>query len=63
VFCISIVEVFINLIANAIKYSPINDTVDVSVSKVADEVLIAIKDHGIGIEQKDQQKYLNVFLG
>lgn len=47
-------QVLINLIANAIKYSPKSNRVDISVKTTIDsEILISIKDYGIGIEEKD----------
>lgn len=55
-------QVLINLIANAIKYSPSSDVVDIAVALVEDEVLVSIKDYGIGIEEKDQKKVFERFF-
>lgn len=54
-------QVLINLIANAIKYAPNSDVVDVSLSTAGDEVLVRIKDYGIGIDEKDQKKIFERF--
>ncbi|MCX2582773.1 PAS domain S-box protein [Pedobacter sp. MR22-3] len=55
-------QVLINLIANAIKYSPKSNQVDIAVSTTENEVLIDIKDYGIGIEAKDQTKIFERFF-
>jgi PAS domain S-box-containing protein len=54
-------QVLINLIANAIKYSPDNKIIDISVLPVNDQVQIAIQDYGIGIDKKDQDKIFDRF--
>ncbi|WGQ10612.1 PAS domain-containing protein [Pedobacter gandavensis] len=55
-------QVLINLISNAIKYSPSSDVVDISVLLTGNEVQVAIKDDGIGIEEKDQRKIFERFF-
>ena len=56
-------QVLINLIANAIKYSPKSNRIDISVkTTIGSEVLISIKDYGIGIEEKDQKKIFERFF-
>ncbi len=40
-----------NLITNAIKYTPKNGTVKISVSTIANHVKISIVDSGVGIER------------
>lgn len=42
-------QVFINLLDNAIRYSPPGESVSVNVSRVGDEVLASVQDHGPGI--------------
>lgn len=54
-------QVLINLIANAIKYSPESFVVDISVARAEDEVRIDIADYGIGIDEKDQQNIFKRF--
>lgn len=54
-------QVLINLLANAVKYSPKSNVVDIAVSAIGDEVLIAVKDYGIGIEEKNQKKIFERF--
>lgn len=45
-------RVLLNLISNAIKFSNPQGTIAVSVSDLADQVEIAVRDTGIGIEEK-----------
>jgi len=46
-------QVFSNVLANAIKYSPGGGAIVVDAESTADEVVVAIADHGIGIPQSD----------
>jgi len=46
-------QVFSNLLSNAIKYSPGGGNIDVDADIVANEVVVAISDHGIGIPPDD----------
>jgi len=46
-------QVFSNLLSNAIKYSPAGGMIEVDAELVADEVVIAIADRGIGIPAGD----------
>jgi PAS domain S-box-containing protein len=54
-------QVLINLIANAVKYGPDSDVIDINLSGGNSEVLISIKDYGIGIDEKDQRKIFERF--
>lgn len=54
-------QVLINLISNAIKYSPENKMVDIDVSLVSNQAQIAIRDYGIGINKSDQNKIFERF--
>jgi two-component system sensor histidine kinase/response regulator len=51
--CLSLSEVFVNIIGNAIKYSPDGTKVLVKVEEKANNILVSIKDAGIGIPQED----------
>jgi signal transduction histidine kinase len=42
-------QVFINLINNAVKFSPVGKTVEVAAIRGEDEVSVTITDHGLGI--------------
>jgi len=51
-------QVLAKLLSNAIKYSPSSRDIEVQVSNKNNELLFAVKDHGVGIEQKH---LLNIF--
>lgn len=53
--------VFENLINNAIKYSPNGGTVTVEVALSKTNVIVRVKDQGIGIDQKDIPRLFNKF--
>lgn len=48
--------IFQNLISNAIKYSPKNTKVYITIKKDKENVMVSVKDKGYGIPQKDQKK-------
>lgn len=54
-------QVLINLINNAIKYSPDADRVDVDLSSIRSGVRIDVKDYGIGISQEEMDKIFDRF--
>jgi signal transduction histidine kinase len=54
-------QVLINLITNAIKYSPQADTVIIQVAKDQENALISVQDFGIGIAEAHQQKVFERF--
>lgn len=54
-------QVFINLITNAVKYSPHADTVIVRLAKTADQAIVSVQDFGIGIAEVHQQHIFERF--
>ncbi len=57
-----IAQVLINFITNAIKYSPSNQNVEVIIHKTENgDMAVSVKDHGIGIDKKDQKKIFERF--
>jgi two-component system phosphate regulon sensor histidine kinase PhoR len=58
----SIEEMVMNLLLNAIKYTPENGTVELKASGQEDSVLIEISDTGIGIPQEEQHKIFDEFF-
>lgn len=54
-------QVLINLIDNAIKYTPDRGTIAVSASEEADRVLIEVRDSGIGIPREDLSRIFERF--
>jgi signal transduction histidine kinase len=58
---IYIQETIANLLANAVKYTPLNGKIDVCVKDQADSVLIQVRDTGIGIPEDEVQNIFNEF--
>lgn len=56
-----IAQVLVNLISNAIKYSPATSPIKISMHKEHNQVYISIIDKGIGISEKDHQKIFERF--
>lgn len=54
-------QVINNLISNAVKYSPKNTAVKVSIQTQEGRVKVSVQDRGIGIKLKDQQNIFKRF--
>lgn len=55
-------QVLINLISNAIKYSPAADKVIVKSHRNGSDITISVEDFGIGIRKEDQGKIFDRFF-
>jgi PAS domain S-box-containing protein len=55
-------HLLINILSNAIKFSPENSEIIVSSKFLNGEYKLAIKDHGFGISDEDQKKLFNPFF-
>ena len=55
-------QILYNLVSNAIKYSPENDTVDISISSDDECFKITVHDNGIGIDPKYHGKIFAKFV-
>ncbi len=51
----------LNLIDNAIKYSEDDKEIDVVVSQTPDHVVMAVKDHGVGIDSRDLERIFDPY--
>src|SRR5690606_8394484 len=60
---IMLIQVFLNIIGNAVKYSSKTEQPKVQISgKVAEDTIVyTIKDNGIGIAEEDQQHMFRIF--
>jgi two-component system sensor histidine kinase/response regulator len=54
-------QVFDNIISNAIKYSPKNAKIQISLEKNADYLEFRVSDQGPGFSQEDQEKLFGYF--
>jgi len=54
-------NVFVNLLDNAIKYTPAKPLIMVSTGDVNDELVVKIADNGIGISKEAQKKIFDKF--
>lgn len=56
-----LIDLFVILLDNAIKYSPINSTITIEDRKKDNTVYISVHDEGIGIDKKDFPHIFNRF--
>lgn len=55
-------EVILNLVENAIKYTPAGGTITLSTTEVEDSVIFTVEDNGPGIPPEDQEKIFEKFF-
>jgi two-component system phosphate regulon sensor histidine kinase PhoR len=56
-----IAQVLLNLLDNAVKYTPMNGLIEVNISLNEDFIQVEIKDTGIGIPEKDLARIFERF--
>lgn len=56
-----ITQVIINLLVNAVKYSPDARQVDITIREQDGQAQVCVKDYGIGIEPEEQEKIFQQF--
>ena len=54
-------QVLVNLLHNAVKFSPDGGVVTVRVEPSAEDVVVSVEDHGIGIARSDQARIFERF--
>ena len=54
-------QALINLLNNAIKYSPNEKAISISVRREGERVLVAVRDRGIGIPKSEQKRIFEKF--
>jgi CheY-like chemotaxis protein len=54
-------QVVLNLMTNAVKFTPDGGSVDVSAELAGDEVRVLVRDTGIGIAEADQERIFEAF--
>jgi PAS domain S-box-containing protein len=55
-------NILINLLGNAVKFSPEGATIQLSATHTPDSLTIAVRDQGIGISPEDQQHLFSSFF-
>ncbi len=55
-------QILINLLSNAEKYSPRLKEIDVEVGHRGTDVLVHVKDRGIGVAEKDRERIFREFV-
>ena len=55
-------QVVLNLINNALKYSPNSDKVDIKIKNSADSITVQFKDHGLGVDPRYIGKIFDPFF-
>lgn len=56
-----VAQIFMNLLSNAHKYTPVRGRIEVTVRQVARQVQVAISDNGIGMSAEEQRKLFTRF--
>lgn len=54
-------QVMLNLLSNAIKFTPSGGTISVTASRIAEELVISVRDTGLGIHSEDRERIFNAF--
>ena len=54
-------DVFLNLISNAVKYSPFGSQIELGIQERDDRWKVSVKDYGPGIDQEDKKKIFRRF--
>jgi signal transduction histidine kinase len=56
-----IIQVFVNLIDNAVKYSPQERAIDIGTAEAGPVVRVTVRDRGIGLDEQDAEKIFDEF--
>jgi signal transduction histidine kinase len=57
----SVIQILVNLIGNAVRYSPENSAVTISFERTAMAVMVHVADEGPGIDPLDQERIFQAF--
>jgi signal transduction histidine kinase len=51
----------VNLLTNAVKFTPIGGSIDVDARMLGDEAIVSVRDTGVGIAPEDQERIFEAF--
>jgi signal transduction histidine kinase len=54
-------QVVVNLLTNAVKFTPVGGSVDVDARVVGEEAIVSVRDTGVGIAAEDQERIFEAF--
>lgn len=60
--CVLLGQVMVNLVDNAIKYSPPGSGIDIKVGSSSDSLRVSVADHGAGIPEADLPRVFDKFF-
>jgi signal transduction histidine kinase len=55
-------QIVLNLLDNSVKYGPVGQTVNVSLTSTADKVIIAVEDKGPGVPKSEREKIWDPYV-
>ncbi|MDM8173830.1 PAS domain-containing protein [Olivibacter sp. 47] len=54
-------QVILNLLTNSIKFSPVNRSINIHLSRLSDFIKVSITDYGLGVDHQYQKKIFDSF--
>jgi signal transduction histidine kinase len=58
---IKLKQVVVNLLTNAVKFTPVGGRIDVDARVVGEEAVVSVRDTGVGIASSDQERIFEAF--
>ena len=55
-------RILVNLLENAAKYSPVSEGIDINLSRVGDQLHVAVSDRGPGVAETDRARVFEPFF-
>lgn len=54
-------QIYLNLVSNAVKYSPLGSKIEISLTKMSGDVVFSVKDSGYGIPKDEHDRIFTKF--
>jgi signal transduction histidine kinase len=58
---IKLKQVVVNLLTNAVKFTPLGGRIDVAARVIGEEAVVSVRDTGVGIASSDQERIFEAF--